>query len=164
MAFLDGKEKPRQSGGNVQRESLGSGKAMPEAKTHGGEGGSESSTTIQHHADGSHTVQHHDGETSEHPSTGHMLMGLHAKHESGDGMHVHKHDGMPNHPHEGMEPHHAVTTHHVGMDGQVEGPTHHGSVDEAGQHMQQVMGEDGGNDAVSGMSPMDSEIPNYAQG
>lgn len=148
MAMLDGKKNKYMKGGNAQREKFANGgeKAGEKAKPEDGKvkgpveegdkpGDGDASTTITHHADGSHTVQHHDGETSEHPTPGHMLMGLHAKHADGDGMHVHNHG-------EG------VTTHHVGMDGMVEGPHEHGSSEEAAEHMKQVLGQDGGNGSM----------------
>jgi hypothetical protein len=147
--MLDGKGSMRR-GGNVQREKFASGGSGSEkpmgGNKRGAEGeekvkgkpseGGESTTTITHHGDGSHAVDHADGEHSEHESTGHMLMHMHAKHHPGEpAHHAHQHD-------EG------VTTHHVGMDGMVEGPHQHGSADEAGEHMKQVLGEDGGNGAV----------------
>ena len=138
MAFLDGKQK---SGGNMQREKFAKGAAEPEPKTKGapmkgsGEHEGEPTTEITHHADGSHTAVHSDGETSEHPHMGHMAMHLHAKHSDGEAMHAHKHEA-------------GVTTHHVGADGQVEGPHEHGSTDEAAEHMKQVLGEDGGNGSM----------------
>lgn len=140
MALLDGKPK---SGGNKQRENFmagthESGKAKPEPRTKGAmpDEGGEATTQITHHADGSHSAVHSDGENSEHPTSGHLAMHLHAKHSDGEAMHVHKHmDG--------------VTSHHVGMDGEVQGPHEHGSTDEAAEHMKSMLGDDGGNGAVA---------------
>lgn len=142
MAMLDGVPKKHMSGGNVEREKFNE-KASSKPKDKGGDKKPKSedapegepTTTITHHADGTHTAAHSDGETSDHPTSGHLAMALHAKHGDGEGMHVSKNmDG--------------VTTHHVGMDGQVQGPDQHGSLDEAQQHMTQMLGEDGGNGAV----------------
>ncbi len=135
MALFDGKMK---SGGNVQREKFRekAGKMESEPKAKGGPiaegaGGDEPTTTITHHADGSKTAAHSDGETSEHPNSGHLAMHMHSKHEDGEAMHVHKNmDG--------------ATTHHVGMDGQVQGPHQHGSTEEAADHMKSMLGDGGG--------------------
>jgi hypothetical protein len=139
--MLDGKANKYMRGGNVQRESFakkaGGEKAEPEPKTKGtAKEGGEATTEITHHADGSHTAHHSDGEVSEHPHMGHLAMHLHAKHGDGEAMHVHKHEA-------------GVRTHHVGMDGVVEGPHEHGSVDEAGEHMKAMLGDDGGNGAMN---------------
>lgn len=143
--MLDGKANKYMSGGNAQREgfkksALGGSKGAPAGKGGKAEAESEtkgdgSTTTITHNGDGSHSVMHADGEKSEHPNTGHMLMTMHAKHSEGPGMHAHQHEA-------------GVTTHHVGHDGMVEGPHEHGSADEAGEHMKQMLGDDGGNGAV----------------
>lgn len=142
----------KMSGGNKQREAFGGGSGSSSGSGSGGgkdktdtkinapkgagEGqGDEATTQITHHADGSHTAVHSDGETSEHPSFGHLAMHMHSKHAGGEGMHAHKHES-------------GVTTHHAGMDGMVEGPHEHGSVDEAAEHMKSMMGEDGGNGSM----------------
>ena len=150
----------KKSGGNAQREKFGEsmskgepkGGAKPEPKTSGGmgemhEGGGQ--TTITHNGDGSHSVDHADGEHSDHPTTGHMVTHLHGKHADGEAMHVHHHGG--NEHSEGKP----VTTHHHGHDGMVEGPHHHDSVEAAGEHMKNAIGDgavgpDGGNGAAMG--------------
>lgn len=90
--FMDGKKK--QSGGNVQREKFGSSggggsnKAVPEPKIKSDIGigdspmddGDEPTTTITHHADGTHSVMHADGDMSDHPSIEDAMAGIHAKH------------------------------------------------------------------------------------
>lgn len=149
--MFDGKNTKHMRGGNMQREKFAEsagkpgGKDRTDPKVKGAEGeGGEATTEITHHADGSHTAKHSDGETSEHPNMGHLAMHMHAKHSDGEAMHAHKHD-------EG-----GVTTHHVGMDGMVEGPNEHGSTEEAADHMKQTLGEDGGNGAMEmsdGASP-----------
>src|SRR5271170_581842 len=128
----------KKSGGNAQREKFGAkaggaspepmGGAKPEAKTSGGmgemhEGQSSGQTTITHNGDGSHSVDHADGEHSDHPSTAHMVTHLHGKHADGEAMHVHHHGGSE-HGAEGKP----VTTHHHSHDGAVEGPHHHDSM------------------------------------
>jgi hypothetical protein len=142
MAMLDGK--PHKYGANMQRESFGrkanesgNGKDRTDTKikTPPAEHG-EATTQITHHADGTHTAVHSDGETSEHPHLGHLAMALHSKHLGGDGAHIHAHGGMG-----GEEG--AVTTHHVGADGVVEGPHHHASMDEANSHLASMIGQDG---------------------
>lgn len=104
----------------------------------------EGTTTMHHMAGGKVNVEHADGETSEHPSMGHAMMAIHAKHEVGPAMHVHNHGGAPMQEHEGMEPHHTVTTHHVGHEGTVEGPHHHESMDATAEHMKGSIGDGGG--------------------
>lgn len=87
--FMDGKKK--QSGGNVQREKFGgsSNKAVPEKHEVKGavgvgdspmDDGDEPTTTITHHADGTHSVMHADGDMSDHPSIEDAMAGIHAKH------------------------------------------------------------------------------------
>jgi hypothetical protein len=145
------------SGGNVQRENhmnkmMGGGKGSPDSKPQGntpadspdGEPEASGQTTIEHHGDGTHTINHADGEKHENVSTGEMAMHLHSKHEVGPAMHVHNHGGAPMHEHEGMEGHHTVTTHHVGHDGTVEGPHHHEGMDAAAEHMKSAIGDGGG--------------------
>ena len=146
--MLDGKANKYMSGGNAERENFNkkaSGgskeeKREPKSKDNPTEESGEPTTTITHHADGSKTAVHSDGETSEHPSGGHLAMHMHAKHDDGEAGHIHaKMDG--------------ATTHHVGMDGQVQGPHDHGSVGEAADHMKQMLGEDGGNGAIEQAGP-----------
>ena len=151
--MLDGKSKGS-SGGNHQREAFKAKvSAMPKGGMNGAEmkvkspnepkagDGSEGKTTITHHPDGSHSIEHHDGEKSEHPSMNHAATHLSSKHEGGMVHHAHQHEA-------------GVTTHHAGMDGMVEGPHEHQNADEAGEHMKQVMGEDGGNGAVDAVPSM----------
>lgn len=142
--MLDGKANKYMSGGNVEREKFNEKASEPkdkgEKKTKPDEDPGEPTTTITHHADGSKTAVHSDGENSEHPDGGHLAMHMHSKHGDGEAMHVHK----------GMD---GVTTHHVGLDGQVQGPDQHGSTDDAASHMQQMLGEDGGNGAIEQSGP-----------
>ena len=120
------------AGQNYQREAFkGHVSSMPkpggEQPMHGG--GAMGKTTIHHMPDGSHHVEHHDGEKSEHPSMGHAAMHMAAKHDGGEHGHIHAH------------PEGGATTHHVGMDGQVTGPDEHGSVGEATDHLEGMMGD-----------------------
>lgn len=88
-------------------------------------------TEITHHPDGSHEVQHSDGEVSKHPNAGHMAAHMHAKHDGGDVGNMHSDGG-------------AVTTHTVGPDGEVNGPTEHASPEEGANHLAMAMnGNDG---------------------
>ena len=111
------------------KEHVGGMKAKPagEEGMHGGE--AMGKTTIHHMSDGSHHIEHHDGEKSDHPSMGHAGMHMAAKHDGGEHGHIHAH------PEGGAE------THHVGMDGQVNGPEEHGSVGEAADHLSGMMGD-----------------------
>lgn len=153
MAMLDGVPK-KPSGGNAQRERFNEESTKnpaPKAKPASEPDGDESTTTIKHNGDGSYTATHSDGETSEHPNMGHLAMALHAKHGDGEAMHVQK----------GMD---GVTTHHVGLDGQVQGPDQHGTMDEATQHMTQMLGEDGGNGAIEMTDGADAMPPEKSVG
>lgn len=94
-------------------------------------------TEITHHPDGAthpetgepikHTVHHADGEVSHHPNAGHMAAHIHAKHEGGEVGNMHS-DGMG-----------TVTTHHVGPDGEVNGPEDHPSPEEGASHLASMM-------------------------
>ena len=93
---------------------------------HGGEG---NETKIIHHPDGTHEMHHSDGEVSKHPNAGHMAAHLHAKHAGGEVGNMHSDGGK-------------VTTHHVGADGEVNGPTEHASPEEGGNHLAMMMSGD----------------------
>ena len=137
-------ERKHFSGGNPQREAFmarahGEGgkmrtdpevKGTEDAKT---ENTGDATTEITHHEDGTHTVKHADGETSEHPSLGHAMMAVHAKQGGDNAVHA-EHDGV------------GITTHAM-KDGEVESREHEGP-EEAGEYMKQCLGEDGGNGAV----------------
>jgi hypothetical protein len=62
-------------------------------------GGEEGTSTITHHADGTHTSQMHGGEEMKHPDHLHLMahIGHHLTH--GDAHHVMHHDGMEEHHH-----------------------------------------------------------------
>lgn len=146
--MLDGKANKYMSGGNTQREAFkkSSDGAPKKDKTDTKVAGApaeegEATTTITHHADGTHSTSG----GVEHAPLGHALMSIHAEHGDGEGMHVHKHEG-------------GVTSHHVGMDGVVEGPNEHASSDEAGEHMKQMLGDGGGNGAMADMGEYGADM------
>ena len=85
---------------------------------------------ILHHEDGSHSVEHHDGEKTHHPSAGHMGVHMAAKHDGGEHGHIAPHGG-------------GATTHHADMNGEVHGPDEHGSWDEASNHLNGAIGDGG---------------------
>lgn len=85
----------------------------------------EKMSSMHEHPDGTfHTMK--DGDKEEHPDMGHALMAM-AAHHKPEGKHVHAH-------HDGM----SVHTHGI-SEGQHEGPTEHGSTEEATQHMGDFM-------------------------
>lgn len=88
-----------------------------------------SETKIVHHEDGTHTLHHPDGTQTHHPTMGHAAMHLAAMHDGGEHGHIHAH------------PEGGATTHHVGMDGQVNGPDEHEGVGEAAEHLEGMMGD-----------------------
>lgn len=118
---------------------------------HGGEG---KETKIEHHEpplpDGTkHTVTHSDGETSKHPTAGHMAAHMHAKHDGGEVGNMHS---------GGMEG--GVTTHHFGPEGEVSGPTEHASLEEGANHLASMMS--GENEMPNAEEPDGDEGEAYA--
>lgn len=112
----------------------GRGKMMgkPEPKEGKVEGehqeGEEKTHTITEHGDGSMTSKMHDGAEEHHPDHLHMLAHLGHQVTGGDKHHIAHHDGM------------AVHAHGIHESGEhMEGP--HGSAEEAGQHLTQMMGD-----------------------
>jgi hypothetical protein len=104
------------------------GKEDPDKKAAGRVEGEEKTTTITHHADGTHTMEH-DGETSEHPDHLHMM--AHLGHNlTGEKHHVAHHDGM------------SITTHGVHESGEHEGPQQHNSAEEAKESFGKFMDEE----------------------
>lgn len=138
-----GKAPPKGASGFMSRSSsmmsmphMSQPPAMPS-----GDGGK---TEITHHPPGtmhpqtgepiSHSVKHSDGEETHHPSAGHMAAHLHAKHDGGEVGNMHSDGGK-------------VTTHHVGPDGEVNGPEDHATPEEGANHLAMMMnGEDHGPD------------------
>lgn len=101
--------------------------AKKEAGKVGGEkpDGGEKTTTITHHADGSHSI---DGEN--HPTHLHMLAALGHKVTGGDKHHIVHHDGM------------GMTSHGIHEDGTHDGPHEHNSAEEAKEAMGNFMDEE----------------------
>ena len=94
------------------------------------EAGGESSTTLHDHGDGTFHTESHDGERTEHPSIGHALVHLAAKHaEGGKHMHIHGHESGGGH-----------TSHHAHEDGHVNGPHETESTDDLKEHVGESMG------------------------
>ena len=133
------RSKVKDAKGEMDKKPAGGG--MEEKKPMGGE--SMGKTEIEHGADG-HMVTHSDGEkTGPHPTMGHAVMAIHAKHEPGPAHLMHDNGA-------------GVTTHHVGHDGEPQGPDQHPDVDAAADHAREVMGggmsmENMGGDMPEGM-------------
>ena len=87
-------------------------------------------TTLHDHGDGTFHSEGHDGEQVEHPHIGHALMHMAQKHAPGiKHMHV-QHDGVEH------------VSHHVGEDGEVQGPHSHENMEALKQHMDQFLNEE----------------------
>lgn len=110
-----------------------SNKPAPAATTEGmsgkGDMGEEHTSTITHHADGTHTSEMHGGEAMQHPD--HMHLMAHVGHHltGGDAHHVMHHDGMEEH-------HHSVEESGEHHDGELQGMD---GGDMGGQEEQQPM-------------------------
>jgi hypothetical protein len=89
-------------------------------------GGAGEETKIIHHPGGEIEIHHSGGEVTKHPNAGHAAAHFHAKHMGGDVANMHSDGGM-------------VTTHHVGPDGEVNGPTEHASPEEGANHLASMM-------------------------
>lgn len=118
---------------------------MPEPAMHGD--GKE--TKIIHHPDGSHEMHHADGEVTKHPTAGHAAAHFHAKHGGGEVGNMQS-DGD------------AVTTHHVGPDGEVSGPMEHASPEEGANHLAMMMS--GENEMPNEESALDGNDPPEGSG
>lgn len=92
--------------------------------------GEEHTSTITHHADGTHTSQMHGAEPEEHPD--HMHLMAHVGHSltGGDAHHIMHHDGMEAH------------SHMVHEGGEHEDGGSHNTADEAKQSMDKFFGEE----------------------
>ena len=108
----------------------GGGDAMP---MHGmQEGGGEQRSTLVSHGDGTHHIEHEDGNQSEHGHIGHALMALASKHS--EGMHHHTHsDGMGG----------GHTVHKSEHGGEPEGPEEHENLESVKNGMDQFFNEEG---------------------
>lgn len=100
--------------------------------------GAGTKTEITHHEDGSHSVKHADGDsTGPHEHLHHAMMAIHGKHHGGDSAHIaHAHG-------EG------VTTHHVGADGEPQGPEEHPDAESAAASMPGNLDSAGGEMAMA---------------
>ena len=135
---------------NTQREKFKTEVAAHTSKAGAGGGGHASGgegehsspvigeSHIKHHEDGSHSVEHHDGEKSHHPTGGHMGVHMAAKHDGGEHGHIMPHGG-------------GATTHHTDMGGETHGPDEHGSFEEAANHLNGAIGD--GTEAPEGTEP-----------
>lgn len=102
--------------------------AADSASSEGPSGGGD--IRVEDHGDGTVSVHHGDGETTgPHPSMAHAAMQMIAKHQGGEHGHIEPHPGG------------GATTHHVSMDGEVQGPVDHESEDEAYNHLKGSVGE-----------------------
>jgi len=116
----------------------GGGKPAPPMPQHGGApmpeggGGGEMRSTLVSHGDGTHHIEHEDGQQSEHPHIGHALMAMAGKHS--DGKHLHTHS-------DGMGGGHTVHTSEHG--GEPEGSEHE-NVESVKDHMSQFFDDEGG--------------------
>ncbi len=121
-------------------------------------GGGESRSTLVSHGDGTHHIEHEDGNQSEHPHIGHALMHLAGKHS--EGMHHHTHS-------DGMGGGHTVHTSEHG--GEPEGPHDHENLESVKQGMDQFFNEEkgegeddwGGEDGQKKSSEASSERKDY---
>lgn len=87
------------------------------------DGGEEKTSTITHHADGTHTSQMEGGEAMEHPDHMHLMAHIGHHLTDGDAHHVMHHDGMEEHHHSVEESgeHHDGELHGDGQEAQHEG-------------------------------------------
>lgn len=110
-------------------EIKGKPEMKPAAKEMEDPTGEENTSTITHHADGSHTSQMEGGEEEHHPDHLHLMAHIGHHLTDGDAHHVMHHDGMEEHHHSVEESgeHHDGELHEDG---------------EEGQHEDESMGED----------------------
>ena len=89
------------------------------------------STTLHDHGDGTFHTESHDGESVDHPHIGHALAHMAGKHGGGaKHMNVHE-NGMGGH-----------TSHHVGEDGQAQGPHDHDNIESLKDHLGKFFDEE----------------------
>jgi hypothetical protein len=89
MAFPKGLSKL--GGGNLPDRTKGGQKPTPKGFT-AGQKGDEQQTVITHHADGTHSTQHADGSSEEHPDHLHLLASIGHKVSGGDKHHIVHHE------------------------------------------------------------------------
>ena len=120
----------------------GGGKPAPMAPPHEGGmpmqeggGGGEQRSTLVSHGDGTHHIEHEDGNQTEHPHIGHALMAMAGKHS--EGLHHHTHsDGMGG----------GHTVHKSEHGGEPEGEEHP-DLESVKQGMDQFFNEEGGEES-----------------
>lgn len=123
-------------------EHMKGGAGDHEMTKEGGAGKPEHSSPVigeskaMHHEDGTHSVEHHDGESSHHPNAAHMGMHMAAKHDGGEHGHIAPHGA-------------GATTHHADIGGEIHGPDEHGSEDEAYAHLKGNIGDGAGTDETT---------------
>ena len=110
-------------------EISGRGERKPEASEpmQEGDAGEEHTSTITHHADGTHTSHMHGGEPMEHPDHLHLMAHIGHHLTDGDAHQVMHHDGMEEHHHSVEEngEHHEGELHGDGEEAQHEGMEEH---------------------------------------
>jgi hypothetical protein len=126
-AWRQHKASLRSRGTGSRAGERGAGVLEPEEE----QGGEGAPITLHAHGDGSYHTETEDGEREEHPHIGHALMHM-AHHHDPDAKHMHVH-------HDGE----AMTTHHVGEDGMVQGPHDHENLEALKDHMDQFLDEEG---------------------
>ena len=109
----------------------------------------ETRSTLVSHGDGTHHIEHEDGNQSEHEHIGHALMHLAGKHS--EGMHHHTHT-------DGMGGGHTVHTAEHG--GEPEGPHEHPDLASVKDGMDQFFNEESGEHDMAGkMAGKSGEAP-----
>ena len=113
-----------------EKPKMGMGVAVEE-KPMGHEPESEGHITIHKGAEGGYHTETHDGEKMEHPTLGHALMHA-ANHHEPLAKHMHIKD-------EGMG---EMESHHVGEDGEPQGPHSHENLEALKEHLGQFFNEE----------------------
>lgn len=113
------------------RPQPGVGDPMPPGKNESDMGGDSTQTVITHHGDGTHSVEHHDGEQSgPHEHLHEAFAHISAKHHpESDHSHIMHHEGGSH------------TSHHVNG-GEVNGPHEHPDMGALQEHMGRFLAEE----------------------
>jgi hypothetical protein len=125
-------------------------KPFPAGRVSGEKG--EEQTVVTHHGDGTHTTQHSDGSTEEHPDHLHMLASLGHKLSGGDKHHVVQDKGD------------TFAQHGIYEDGEHYGSHDHENVDELKSSMGKFLDEEGQEWAGEGkdaQKPEERDEPAY---
>jgi|SRR5579872_54604 len=94
-------------------------------------GGGEQRSTLVSHGDGTHHIEHEDGNRTDHEHIGHALMHLAGKHSEGMHHHVH-HDGMGG----------GHTVHTAAHGGEPEGPHDHENLESVKDGLNEFFNEE----------------------